>query len=177
LRQLARPGSVQAFPQRTQIGKLPKSPIRVRTSSQSEEHLTRYVILKARAFSSGRRISRVVFHPKRCPRRPAHPDFSREGRRHDKKFKLSSRAKPRDLLSARATMMPPGIPTTHTHEQLRNRPIRAGVFRQWRKTSSIYGDNLEVLRQQIKDESVPYLVRRNKLDPAQRNQIRLEARH
>jgi hypothetical protein len=55
--------------------------------------------------------------------------------------------------------MPQGIPTPHTDEQLRNRPIRVRIFPQWRKNQLYYGDNLEVLRQHIKDESVDLIYR------------------
>ncbi len=50
---------------------------------------------------------------------------------------------------------------THQTRKLRNRLIRVRIVPQWKRTNSIYGDNLEVLRQHVKDESVDLIY----LDP------------
>jgi hypothetical protein len=59
--------------------------------------------------------------------------------------------------SASATINPPGIPTTHPDEQLRNRPIRAKISPQWRKTNEsvdlIYLDPPFNSRQDYNDSS------------------------
>jgi site-specific DNA-methyltransferase (adenine-specific) len=55
--------------------------------------------------------------------------------------------------------MPQCLPT-HTHEQLRHAPIRAKIPAV-EKNQLYYGDNLEVLRQHLKDESVDLIY----LDP------------